>query len=82
MGIDDEISLNKIVVYPTVTSDNIYIKADSENKYDYTIYNNLGQLLNQGNTTSKIDLSSYSKGFYFVNLQLKSAQKTVKIIVK
>jgi len=82
LGINDEVSLGKTVVYPTVTSDYVYIKDAAQKSYDYTVYNNLGQLLVEGNTSSKIDLSGYSKGFYFINLQLASAQKTVKVILK
>ena len=82
LSINDEVSLDRIVIYPTVTSDYVYIKDAAQNSYSFTVYNNLGQLLTEGKTTSKIDLSGYSKGFYFVNLQLASAQKIVKIILK
>jgi len=71
-----------VVVYPTVTSDFVYIKNTSHNLYNYRVSNNLGQLLCKGETTDKIDLSRLSKGLYFVNLQYQGSQKTVKVILK
>jgi len=79
---EEFVTLDKLVVYPTVTSDFVYIKDTTHNSYIYSVSNNLGQLLSKGETTDKIDLSKFSKGLYFVNLQYESAQKTIKVILK
>ncbi|NQY29193.1 MAG: endonuclease [Flavobacteriaceae bacterium] len=75
-------TLDKIVVYPTVTSDFVYISDSTHNSYKYRVSNNLGQLLSKGETTNKIDLSKFSKGLYFVCLQYHTTQKTIKVILK
>lgn len=75
-------STNKIVVYPSITSDYVYIKNTTQNSYKYAVYNGLGQLLIEGDTSYKIDLSLFNKGLYFINVQMASAQKTVKVVLE
>jgi len=75
-------SLEKLIVYPTVTSDFVYISNATHNSYNYSVRNNLGQLLSKGKTSDSIDLSKFSKGVYFLKLQLESAQKTIKVLLK
>jgi len=75
-------STNKMLVYPTITSDYVYVKNITQSSYKYAVYNSLGQLLTEGEASSKIDLSSFAKGLYFINLQIASTQKTVRIFLE
>jgi len=79
---EEFITIDTMLVHPTVTSDFVYINNVSHNSYEYSVSNNLGQLLSKGMTTDKIDLSRFSKGLYFVNLQYEGSNKTIKVILK
>ncbi|MGB0896692.1 MAG: endonuclease [Flavobacteriaceae bacterium] len=74
--------LSAIKLYPTVTSDVVFINNASQTPYNYSIVNSLGQQLKTGEALHSIELSEFEKGFYFINLQLNNAQKTFKIILK
>ena len=74
--------LNGLKLYPTVTSDVVFINNSSQMKYHYSIVNSLGQQLKTGEALNSIELSGFEKGFYFINLQLNNSQKTFKIILE
>ena len=82
LGVNDinKNSLN-VSLYPNPVKDIMSIKAN-ETINSATIYNNLGQEVNNFNTiiNNKLDLSSLNKGFYFITLKGNNAQHTVKII--
>ncbi|MFL9845476.1 M43 family zinc metalloprotease [Flavobacterium rhizosphaerae] len=49
----------------------------------YTIYNNLGQVMDKGGVTAynqQIDISSYSNGVYFINFATATGTKTLQFI--
>jgi hypothetical protein len=72
-------------VYPNPTNGVFAIELDATVKYDLTVYNVLGQtvLSESINTMSiTIDLSSFDKGVYTVELKDKNAIYTEKVIVK
>jgi len=78
----NQISLNQLTIYPTITSDFINIVNPDNKKYSYSIYNCLGQKIQYDFNSNKIDLSNNSKGLYFVNLSFENQIKTFKIILK
>lgn len=75
-------SLSQIVVYPTITTDYIYISNPSNTTFTYSIYNNIGQKIETNTTSDKIDFSNNSKGLYFINLTNDNFTNTFKIILK
>ncbi len=75
-------TLSQIIVYPTITTDYIYISNPNNKNYTYSIYNNIGQNIKTNTTTDKIDLSNNSKGLYFINLTNENFSNTYKIILK
>lgn len=83
LATDEYTHSEDLKVFPTVTSDVIYIKSQTQNNYNYTIVDSLGQQLISGKASDKIDLSNFEKGFYFVNLQAEhSAKQTFKVILR
>jgi endonuclease I len=75
-------SLSQIIVYPTITTDYIYISNPNNNNFTYSIYNNIGQNIKTNTTTDKIDISNNSKGLYFIKLTNDDFTNTYKIILK
>lgn len=55
------------------------MQSNPENKkFNYSIYNKLGQLLKSDTTTNKIDFSNSTKGLYLINLSIEGQSKTFK----
>jgi endonuclease I len=75
-------SLSQMIVYPTITTDYIYISNPNNNNFTYSIYNNIGQNIKTNTTTDKIDISNNSKGLYFIKLTNDNFSNTYKIILK
>lgn len=80
-------SLNEdFIISPNPFSDNITIKISNKfilSETKYTITNNLGQILLMFYPDSfyqVLNLSSFSSSMYYLTIQNKSTQKTVKII--
>jgi endonuclease I len=73
---------DSIIIYPTITYDYINITNQQNKKFEYAIYNYLGQLINLGITTNRIDFSNNTSGIYFVKLDSDNYSKTHKIIRK
>ena len=72
-----------VKVYPNPTKGIVNIKSDSEIKM-IKVHSLLGKviLLEKGTRISQIDISELPKGIYLVEFEFKSAEKTVKRIVK
>lgn len=91
LGIEDAI-FSKVKYYPTIVKDALSIEFSLENYYEakfslYTVYgkNIMNKSISTQNTPNNktvIDLSQYTKGIYFVQLQIKNNTKTFKIIKK
>ena len=73
-----EISNSEVTVYPNPTSNKITIEVEGDFTYTLTTIN--GVVLENGNATNKktIDLSTYTKGIYFVSIN--ESTSTVKVI--
>lgn len=77
----DNFTLANNLIYPTITSDIIYIRNNENIVYKYSVYNTLGQLVSANTTTETIDLSNNAKGIYFVNLESDNKTKSYKVIL-
>lgn len=74
-------SLSHINIYPTITSDYIYISNPENKTYNYSIYNTLGQLIKTNTTINNIDISNNNKGLYLINLSIDGQSKTFKAVL-
>jgi len=77
-----DINLSPIVIYPTITTDYVYVLNPTHKTYSYFILNVMGQRIKSNTTTDKIDVSNNSKGLYFINLSNGSESSTFKILLK
>lgn len=75
-------NLSQLVIYPTITSDYVYLLNPSNKTYSFTIYNIMGQSIKSNTTTDKIDVSNNSKGLYLINLSIEGQSSTFKILLK
>jgi hypothetical protein len=78
---DDESS--KISVYPTSTTDKIFIERTQGSELQYSLVNAQGTLILSGTTVSKnfnLSLQHCSQGFYFLNLSAADQTVTHKIV--
>lgn len=69
------ITTGDLVVYPNPAFDKLYIQTESSCKRE--LYNSVGQLL-FSTDKNEIDVSKYSKGFYFI----KCGNQTKKIVIE
>ncbi|MDO6598452.1 endonuclease [Oceanihabitans sp. 2_MG-2023] len=77
----DEIDLESIKVYPTVTEDFVYIKDYKVNKeIYYSLYNTLGTEVLSSKITNIIDVSSLSNGLYMLKIKYNNTLINRKII--
>tara|TARA_R110001632_G_C11256940_1_gene409457 strand:- start:51 stop:962 length:912 start_codon:yes stop_codon:yes gene_type:complete len=76
-GLDDMPNLN-FKIYPNPTSKTINVKWI--NNCNLTIFNTLGQIILQANNTKTIDVSSLSKGAYFIKVSDGINSKTKRFI--
>ncbi|OBX22017.1 MULTISPECIES: endonuclease [Bizionia] len=72
--------LEQLTIYPTYTSNYIYIKANTNKKYNYTIYNTMGQQVKTATTTELIDISTLENGLYLLKLMSNNTAQVKKII--
>jgi hypothetical protein len=82
-GLDEEKS--SISIYPNPSNGIFVIELDVISKYDVTVYNVLGQTVLSTSTNTMItaiDLSSFDKGIYTVELKDEEAIYTEKVIVE
>lgn len=75
---------NSVFVYPNPTNRSINVKIDDfTEKYNYKIYNNLGQLILSGNldnNISSINVQSLTTGMYLLEIMSKDKKATAKFI--
>ena len=84
---DEELSVNTVKVYPTVSNGNVFVKSTvNYNNTKVMVYDINGKLTNESSLElysggeAKLDLTGLSSGMYFVNLSSDNLNKTVKII--
>ena len=79
---DNEITDISIVMFPNPANDVVTISSDFIIN-NITLFNVLGQEIFQSKHDSNsidIDLSNYTRGSYFVNVEMESTTKTLKLI--
>ena len=71
---------SSLEVYPNPTTGLITINFNGT--YDFQILNILGELIvdRQANNSTKVDLSEYNNGIYFVRIFVEGNQKTIKVV--
>lgn len=78
------VNKNTIKVYPNPVSNNLTIENSFGGNYQIQIFNQLGQFVlkqNQSKSTTSIDVSNLSKGFYFLNIKAENRKlETIKFI--
>jgi len=78
-----DISSNRVQLYPTLTKDVINIAIDDKISGELSIYNTLGIVLIKQELTSgfhKLNLKEFSKGEYIAIFKSKTSQKTFRLI--
>lgn len=73
-----------VVVAPNPTNGILTVKMETlKTPTEFRIYNSLGALIKQSNlegTTTKIDLSSFASGIYFLKFNIESQEVSKKIV--
>ena len=72
--------VEKVSVYPNPTTD--FILVEQENVQSVTVYSTSGSVMATTTTSNKIDVSTYPKGIYFVEVQFADAKKSVTKVIK
>jgi hypothetical protein len=74
------------VVYPNpVSGEEFFIELPNQEQTAITVYNSLGQLVHNSQTTrarNAISTINWNSGIYFVKLNSATKQQTIKLIVK
>lgn len=79
--------VNAVTIYPNPTKDVLNINmpgADFGTSTKFTIYNSIGQVINNVNVNTqedlKINTSNYSAGVYFIKIEKEGSVKTLQFI--
>ncbi|MEN8136919.1 MAG: C10 family peptidase [Bacteroidota bacterium] len=81
---------NEISIYPTVVNDEFNIKINQAvgEKFNYHIYNSLGQLIKAGNSILKdgkayrVGVNTFTKGIYIVKVNSSDFSVTKRIMIR
>lgn len=78
-GIDAQIHIPEIVIYPNPARTMVNIRIEDELEHNVMIFNVYGQMLGQWDirNTSTIDVSHLNPGFYFLNIDHLSSEKFI-----
>ncbi len=85
IGLVEQNVLNKVYLYPNPSSSTIQLSVDNIGEYNIEIFNSSGSILDQFASTSKIivlDISSYPKGLYFIQVSDDVNSKYLKFVVE
>jgi len=87
VSIPEENESASILVYPSPVKDMLYLKIGNsiQKNQTYTIYNNVGQIIqqggisfNDGENTTQINIENLSVGYYFIKFSF--ANKPIKVV--
>jgi hypothetical protein len=81
----NDVKKSQFNVYPNPTNGVFTVELDDNVKYDVTVSNVLGQTVYTTSTTSMntiIDLSSFEKGIYTIELKNNTSTYTEKVIIE
>ncbi len=74
------------IVYPNPAEGRVYISNPSSDNFSYEIFNINGQLVasryNLSGASTELDMSSYAKGMYFVDVTTSERTQTLKLILQ
>jgi hypothetical protein len=73
----------QIKFYPNPTSDILTFEVNKSKDYQFSVHNQLGQLIKVGilnNSIKTISLADLNSGLYFINLKSDTFLKTIKVI--
>lgn len=76
--------ISSIAIFPNPASDVMYVNNGNKDIDALKIYNNLGALIyenNQSKGQPSIDISSFTKGLYYINIQFSDMVVTKKIVI-
>lgn len=76
----EETELDRLVVYPTLTSGAVTVDSPVYGDFSYIAYNSVGQQVNIAINRNTIDFGSNASGIYFLNITDGSRVKSVRII--
>jgi hypothetical protein len=83
LGLDDAIVDEPLAFYPNPVSDFIYLKSDDVIEKS-TLFNLYGQKVEVFNKESIVDnsinVSNYSNGIYFLNVEINSKVQVIKFV--
>lgn len=82
-----EFELDNIVIYPNPSNNIFNIKLNQQNsKFNYTVSDLSGKVILKRNNVNesqhKLDMTSYSAGIYFLNINTQTGSVTKKLILK
>lgn len=80
LGVEESVA-NLFKIYPNPTTGLLNIKSNTSIS-EITVYNNLGQLFFTSENSDKINVSTLSKGIYFVKISNDNGQIETKKIIK
>ena len=75
---------SRIQVYPNPNTGKFSIQSLNENIVSYTITNSLGEIVSEQKATSdflQLDLSTQSKGLYFISIKTKDTMIVERVVV-
>lgn len=72
----------KVTIYPNPTTGKLFIDADENMPIVITVYNSLGMQLAEFYEAGSIDLTSFKKGMYLMNIRQNNRTETHKIILR
>jgi len=75
-------TIEDLNVFPTMTSDVVYITSNQNEKYNIYVYNTLGQKIQSVEQQNQINLSQNTSGIYFLKIENEYSNKTFKVILK
>ena len=89
VGVEEDILENDFKIFPNPVQGQLYISTHiaSQNQFSIQVFNSTGQIVKSLSVSSRllnIDMSVFSKGFYYVNLvdengMASAKQKVLKI---
>lgn len=77
---------NAIVIFPNPANSNLTINVETGLSFSYSLYDIVGNTIipkteKQDNTNTIIDISSFSTGIYFINIEINNTVITKKLII-
>jgi len=78
----DNVLASKLSVYPNPATGVVKVKGGDATLTSLSVYNMLGKEVYASKEVSSIDVSSFTKGVYFLQLNAKGATATKKLIVE